>query len=263
MYVELPKERYQLLHGVKELSLFPLITAVIYGIQTGKVFVDSMEHPKSFYIIHKSARSYFYTTDPKVDYKAFLDFIYSNDYVPQYFHIYNASEGLIAAAKEQPNINIRQRDRMRMRKTDRTDISGPVDLHGFTAKRIDEADRKDLEAFGISFTDIFWDSMEDFANTGIGWVIYDDGKPMTLWYAVCVANKNCESDLVTLPEFRGKGAATIAGNLLLRTLDEKGVNMDWDVFPDNIPSIKLAERYNYETYFEYQFLSIFKVKEGQ
>ena len=258
---KLPVEKYNLLYNVDELKLFPMITAVVRRIQSGNIFVDNINDPKTFFIIHKSARAYLYTTDPSPDYKAFLSFVHSNDEIPQYFHIYNASAPLVAAAQDRTDINIRVRDRMRMRKTSATDVSGKVDMNGFTAKRIDDAELKDLEAFNINFTEIFWDSMEDFVNTGIGWVIYDNGKPMTLWYAVCVANNNCESDLVTLPEYRGKGSATIAGVLLLKTLDEKGVTMDWDVFPDNIPSVKLAERYKYETYFNYTFLSIFKVKE--
>lgn len=263
MLHELNSSEYGALKGIAEIERFPMTAAVVYGLQNGHIYVDDANTPGLYLIINKSGRGYLYLTAEHVDYARLLDFMWRCDDIPDYFHISNASEELIAAATAYDKVNTKVRMRMRMQKTEETDESGIIDMRGLTAKRIDEVDNKDLLAFGVDFVKVSWKSIEEMKATGIGWVIYENDIPITLWYPMSVANYNSETDIITLPEFRGKGSATVGCALILKTLKEKGVRMDWDLFQDNIPSLKLAHHFKYETYFPYTFLSIFKVKEGQ
>lgn len=256
MLTKLPKEKYKLVYNIKEFDLFPVIASVIYLKQQGNIYVDNVNDPKIVFVIHKCAFSYLYTKDKYIDYKELLNFLYSENSIPQYFHIYNSSQSLVDFSKNQTTINIKHRKRMRMN-GNLKDFDIP-DMKGFDAKTIAQIDINVLSQFNLSFIEKFWSSQEDFVNQGYGYVIMDKNKPACIWYTLCVVNNNCETDILTMPEYRGKGLATVAGRLLLKSFAEKGIKMDWDVFEDNIPSIKIGERFGYKPYFHYDFLSIFK-----
>lgn len=258
--IELPMEKYSLVYNIKEFDVFPMIASVIYRLQSGKVYVDNMEKPEIVYIVHKSGFSYLYTAK-EIDYSEFITFLYNNDYTPQYSHIFNASEELVAAAKKDARVNVKEKTKMRMNGEPQFDNFKNIELgEGYTIKRVTEVDRTVLAAFNLDFIERFWDSVEDFLKYGFGWVIMEGDKPACIWYTVAVVNNNCESDLITLEDFRGRGLASIAGVYVNKTCMERGINMDWNVLTDNVPSIKIAEKFGKKTYMVYTELSLFKNK---
>jgi RimJ/RimL family protein N-acetyltransferase len=258
MLVPLPRERYELVQNIEPMKMYPIVRCVVFGKQGGKVFVDNIDDPQISLVIHKAGWAYLYAPGENVDYKGILDFIVSCDDVMQYFHVYDAKPGLIEAATIHSGVNIRNRARWRMKKDPLRDFTGEVDLKGFVAKKVEDVDDETLKVFGEDYLVQFYDSIEELKRESLGWVIFDQGKPITLWYGASIIDQNCDSELITFPEARGKGAATVAGLLLLKSLQERGIQIEWDVFPDNTPSMKLAERYGYETYYPFRLLSIFK-----
>lgn len=255
--VVLPPDKYYLLYILEKVNLFPIIASVVYLKQDGKIFVDNINNPKIVFIIHKSSFSYLYTSKEIIDYTGLFDFFSSDNYIPQYFHIYDASANLISSIQEYGKFNSKIRKRMRMQGPPCFDKFNDIDMNDYNVKSIDDIDSKELSVFNLSFIEKYWNSIDDFIKNGFGWVILMDNKPVSIWYTLCVLNNNCETDILTLPEYRGKGLASITGYYILKTCIERNVNMDWDVFTDNIPSIKIGEKFCYKPYFYYNFLSIF------
>jgi len=260
MLTELPREKYELTHAIEALQAFPIIASVIYRKQKGRVFVDTIDKPKTIFISHKSGFCYLYTEDEKLNYKKLLDFLIAEDSIPQYFHVYHANDGLVKEAQHRKDINIKVRPRMRLQRTRKIGPEAVTEMNEFTAISTKKIDIKELSVFNLNFIEKFWESVEDFVQNGFGWVILHEGKPVSIFYTVSVAIKDCEGDILTLPDYRGKGLATMAESLFLQTCDEKGIVMGGDVFLDNIPSIRIQEKYGYMPWFNYNFLSVFKVK---
>ena len=66
---------------------FPLINSVLIGLQEGRVFSDD----GIYFIIHKSGFSYL-TFKVDIDYQQMLDFFIQWDQLPDYFHLYDATQ---------------------------------------------------------------------------------------------------------------------------------------------------------------------------
>ncbi len=257
MLIELPLEKYDILYNIKELHLFPIISSVIYIKQKGTIYVDNIESPQIIYIIHKSSFSYLYNSVP-INADEFLHFLVSNNKIPQYSHIYKAEKELILSAERNEQINIRIRKRVRMKGMPSENFILPSLPSKFTIKNISDIPLNDFSSFNLSITEKYWDTIDDMKKEGLGWVVYDNTKPVTICYTPSIVNNNCETDILTMPEYRGKGLGLIAGMYLLKSCVEKNINMEWDVFTDNIPSIKIGEKFGFIPYFKYDFLSIFK-----
>ncbi len=257
MLIELPLEKYDSLYKIKEFQLFPIITSVIYLKQKGTIYVDNIENPQIVYIIHKSSFSYLYNSIP-INFDELLYFLIFNNKTPQYSHIYNAEKELLICAEKNEDINIKIRKRIRMKGMPSMDFNLPNLPKGYSVKHISDIPLDDFSSFNLSITEKYWESIEEMKTEGLGWVVYHNTKPVTICYTPCIVNNNCETDILTLPEYRGKGLGWIAGMYLLKSCVEKNVNMEWDVFVDNIPSIKIGEKFGFKPYFEYDFLSIYK-----
>jgi hypothetical protein len=258
MLIELPQERYELVRNIKEAKVFPIINSVICRKQEGKIFVDSEKEPAIAFIAHKSAFCYLYTRNELASFDPLFSFLHSNASIPGYFHIYNPPPNLMQQVVKFKGFNNRIRDRVRMKRTKPLrNISGLTKLFE-TVKSISEIDQKDILSFNLGITEKYWQSMEDFVKNGYGWVAYVKDKPAAIYYTVCLVNKNAEVDIFTVPEFLGRGLAVLAGMKFLQDMDQKGINIDWDAFTDNTPSIKLGEGFGYTPYLNYPLLSLFK-----
>jgi GNAT superfamily N-acetyltransferase len=259
MLVELPNNEYHLLHKIEKINIFPIIASVVYLKQDGKIFVDNVQNPKVFFIIHKSSFSYLHNPNDTLNYDEFWDFFATNINVPQYIHIYDASSSLINYIQKRTGFNTRTRARMRMKGIPNFENLKNTANKQHLIKSINKIDIKTLDVFKLNFIKKYWNTIDDFLKEGFGWVIFENSNPISIWYTLCVVNHNCETDIFTLPEYRGKGLASITGNYILKTCLERGVNMDWDVFTDNIPSIRIGEKFGYKPYFYYDLLSVFNI----
>jgi RimJ/RimL family protein N-acetyltransferase len=258
MLKRLQSKLYSIIHNIPEMDLFPIISSVINSKQSGIIYVDNFINPNIILVLHKSNFGYLHVSkDYQVNYEKLLDFIYSEINIPQYFHLYNSSAELIEKVQLRQDFNCKIRDRMRMNRVKPYKVLD-TNTFDFTAKTIHDIDINELTVFNLEFIEKFWTSKDSFLKDGFGWVIYDQNKPVSIFYTLCVVNKNSETDILTLPEYRGKGLASIAGNLILNTLEERDINMDWDVFEDNIPSVRIGEKFGFSPYFRYKFLSMFK-----
>jgi RimJ/RimL family protein N-acetyltransferase len=256
MLVQLPQDKYHLVYNLGQLTVFPIIASVVYLKQDGKIFVDDIDNPRIVFVIHKNSFSYLYSKDD-LNYNELFNFFSSGSDIPQYFHIYDTNEKIINAAQQYKGFNIKIRKRMRMKGPPDFAQFADMNINGSVIKNIDEVDFSDLAAFGTNFIEQYWNTADKLVNEGFGCVIYFKNKPASICYTACVVNNDCEVDILTLPEYRGNGLARLVAFCFFKTGVSRGINMYWDVFTDNIPSIRTAEVFGYKPYYLYDFLSIF------
>jgi len=62
----------------------------------------------------------------------------------------------------------------------------------------------------------------------------------------------CGVGIETYPEYQNKGYATLLASALVRHGQKRGLNIYWDSWKDNVPSIRVAEKTGFELICEYK-----------
>ncbi|MGE5579216.1 MAG: GNAT family N-acetyltransferase [Bacillota bacterium] len=87
-----------------------------------------------------------------------------------------------------------------------------------------------------------WGSIDRFASEGFGYCVTCNGVVTSWSLTECPSHGRISVGVETASEYRQKGHGTAAAaNTLLRCRRE-GLVADWDLWENNIPSMKLAER---------------------
>jgi len=242
-------------------SDFPLINAVLLNLQEGKIFQDDSG---SVFVCHKAGFSELLLSNGNANtLRHFLDFLISEKDVPQYFHIYNATDKLAeACAGQTDNFNLKVRTRIQL-VVDRGDLQYSKHLpQSFYKSPINKSNINYLDAFDLALGSKFWNSCTDFLESGFGNYVHEQSPdtPASICYSACIANGVAEIDVATLPPYRQRGLAKIAVSGFMELCNNNHIRSNWDCFSDNIESIQTARSLGFKTIKEYLFLSIFKNK---
>ncbi|MCB8977819.1 MAG: GNAT family N-acetyltransferase [Ardenticatenaceae bacterium] len=122
---------------------------------------------------------------------------------------------------------------------------------------LDAALAEQMSTAGTLYFDLAdFDSAEDFATRGLGFVALAEGQPVGVAYSSLVCSQGIEVSIFVDEAYRRQGVATaVAAHLLLACL-ERDLHPNWDAA--NPESARLAERLgyrptgNYEAYFHTQ-----------
>lgn len=128
-------------------------------------------------------------------------------------------------------------------------LNNNYDIRRIDRKLIEsEFDNKD---FLLSEIQLFWSSVEDFLQNGIGFCIVDGKSIVSRCISSFVYEDIHAIGIETLKEHRKKGLAQRAVVELLRSLKAKGYESYWDCMKTNIASSSLAESVGFSKAFEY------------
>jgi len=235
-------------------SSFPLINSVIDGLQEGEIF-----YHKGFSLIYHKAGFSYLSGEYESDQAGVLGFFLMPGQFPDYFHVYDASDRLIAICKEASQfINIRIRKRIQLKFQD---VQLPLTNRlpsGYSLKRIDSDNFIELAGFNLSIETKFWKSQDDFLKNGFGFTVNNEsGVPVSICYSACIANKTAEIDVATLPHHQKMGLAKLVVGRFVQHCLENDIIANWDCFEDNHGSLKTAESIGFKRISIYNFLSIF------
>lgn len=261
--IKLEKNSYSILSELYKTesvgSFFPLIGAVLIGVQDGEVYADDAARPSQFYVEHcfgyaqvlgqtrqgfeQALESYFMTASsitPKV-----------RLYTPQRpdFLRLPAWDGTRSS---------RQRfviDPVKLSNTQTVGGKQPQDITttGIHSINIAALDR----CFGVARR--FWRNHEDFIQHSHAVVSLYKGQPAAICYAAAVADNRVEIDVMTLPEFRQLGAAKWAVIHFVNRCLAQGLRPLWDCFSNNAASLKLCSSVGFVAHGEpYPFFTISK-----
>lgn len=236
---------------------FPLIEAVRQGKQEGAVFnIDS----SCRLIVHKSGFAYLthcHTTGKE----CILDFFHRQIQIPQYFHLYNPPAELYATIRTDNRFGIKYRKRAQFRFLENQLHPGSrvIGSNGHFTAQIDAGNYEHHRPFELQLESRFWNSKNDFLDNGYGIFVYNrEAVPVSLCYTACIVDHIAEIDIATLPEFRGKGYATLAALEFIRLSQSRNIHANWDCFIENTASLRLAQKLNFREMGTYHFLSIYK-----
>jgi len=255
MLTLLSEDNYPVVQQCLKMQLFPIIASVINSQQEGKIFVDDPINPKVIFIIHKCSFAFLY--GDVTNYTALFEFLYKEKSIPQYFHIYDTGTAFNEHLKSSHLFNFKLRERMRLKRVDDRLPKKSVDIaEQYELTPADQISATDFDVFELGK---YWPSLQDFKENGFGWLVTDNNKAVCICYTASIANNVCETDILTLPEYRGLGLATVVCEKMLATCLERNIEMGWDVFVDNYASIKTIEKFDYEPFYNYLFTSIYKL----
>lgn len=218
--------------------LFPLVGAVLTGVQPGIVLSDSDTHPKRWYVEHAFGFSQIFGEPSQV----FDDQLYTYLFVDRKFkapkvRLYGAdaprciSEGKCLHAERQRFVL----DRVLFERS-------CTEVVNQTAVTFMELSLENIHLveneFGV--TTRFWRTSADFVQHARAVVALIDGKIAAICYAAAQFEESLEIDVFTLSEFRGRGIGLITvTEFIKRSLDD-GLEPLWDCFTNNAGSMALS-----------------------
>jgi RimJ/RimL family protein N-acetyltransferase len=240
------------------IARFPLISAVVSGVQEGQVFADDSR--QTWFVATKSGFSLLGAVgqSPAAD-RALLDFLRDNHALPGYIHIYRPPPSF----REFVSAHWKQ-SKVRQRAQFRTDPKAPAPESrrkappGYRIATIQEVGTAKLERFALELGHRYWNSEQDFLGKAIGACVVDArDEPVAICYAACVVDGIAEMDTLVLPDHRGKGLMRIVSEPFLNLAIENRLTAHWDTFVANTPSYVLAQKLGLQLIQEYALLSVF------
>lgn len=87
-----------------------------------------------------------------------------------------------------------------------------------------------------------WPSVEGFRRSGFGFVAHN-GDHIVCWCtAECVSPRTCGIGIETLPDYQGRGFATLTAQRFLQHAADQNTVAHWDAWAGNAPSIAVADK---------------------
>jgi len=92
----------------------------------------------------------------------------------------------------------------------------------------------------------FWDSNEDFVQSGVGFCLIRDQKPISTCSTAFVIGKHFEIGIETDTAYRGRGYASLAARAFIDYCLINGLEPVWACRKENLGSYKLAQHLGFE-----------------
>lgn len=229
----------------------------------GKVYVDDVTNPQTFYVVHKYGMSLLFGThDNEYFNKSFLRHALNLDQSRNSFLWLQAfpepwnktlenlfSEKLIASKKNSPNedtgiieLNTRLNFTFNYQKyLGREKIPLPQEI------RVVRTNREHYnEMTGSVIPSFFWNNVDEFLSSGVGFSLLHKGNLAAMAYAGFILDNNLEIGIETIPEFRKRGYAEIVCTALIDYCIANNFIPVWSCRLENVGSVKLAEKLGFE-----------------
>jgi RimJ/RimL family protein N-acetyltransferase len=257
----LPPERFgEILPLAEEAGgTFPIIRAVLEGMQPGRVFADP--ESKTAFVVNRFGFARLLEADGRGEHDAQVEALLtaSGPVLPSYLLWYDPPPRWQARLDASGDA-VRRRERLRFAfRRERAPYlaEAPSCPEGFSIRAMDPALLTRADKFGLDLGGRFWPSAESFLGGALGVCVVrdEDGEIASLCYAAAVGGGSGEIDVVTDPQFRGLGLGTLAGQAFVRRCAAEGVVPAWDCFTYNEGSARLAEKLGFVPATRYAFYS--------
>jgi len=241
---------------------FPLISSVLNGYQTGKVFLDNSVNTKIVFVLTNFGFSQYFLLKNSEFMDSYIDFLYKSPQIPSFFHLYDADVSLInLLAKYDLVIKLRERKQLRYSIPAKKTLDKiPA---GYSMEDCNKIDFIKFKSFNLDLDKRFWSSSSDFYENAYGKCILNSSNdmPVSICYSACIADGIAEIDIATLLDYRGNGFGKMVTEAFINDSISKGLQANWDCFSDNHASLTIATETGFELIKTYSFLSIYnKIK---
>jgi RimJ/RimL family protein N-acetyltransferase len=92
----------------------------------------------------------------------------------------------------------------------------------------------------------FWASYRDFVERGFGFCLVEGATIASWCLSVFASGTQVELGLTTVPDYRGRGYATLTAAACVEHCVEHGLTPHWHCWEDNAPSMRVAEKVGFE-----------------
>ncbi len=263
--IELKKEKYGLV--IEPLSRLKINTlfarSVVEEKVSGKIYVDHLSKPKTFYIIHPYGMSLLFGNSQNDHFnEQFADYALNKDNkrtkcewmqaLPQEW-----DEKLVELfgpklVKSADNINKTTSGLIELN----TRINFKFNLEKYQAFKRENI-KENLDVIRTNETSFnamtgsvipsnFWNNAADFCKNGIGFSLFHKGSLATTAYSAFKFDNELELGMETLPNFRGKGFAQYVCSALIDYCIVYNYEPIWACKYENTASYKLAEKLGFE-----------------
>ncbi len=263
--ISLQKDQYsKLLEPIKSITNNNLFArAVAERVVEGEIFVDNVENPKSFYLLHPYGMSLLFGDSKNEAFNlAFKKYALNENRsrkIIEWMQVFPAdwddvlqdllSDKLVSPSSESTSSHaIEQNVRVNFKFNEEIFLRGKL-----ANKKTDPAVeilRTDREAFekmtGAVVPLNFWNDADDFINKGVAFSLYYDGKLASTAFSAYIHDDKLELGIETYDEFKGKGLAYKACSALIEYCIENGFEPVWACKRDNVGSYQLAQKLGFE-----------------
>lgn len=241
-------------------AFFPLIAAVLSGAQRGMVYADRAEASRQIYVEHAFGFAQLLgqaVPDFEAELQQYLliDRAFAVPKVRLYTPlspVFHDCEPMRAFRAERQRFFLRAEAyaAARARLLSRCMDGDVLPVTTETVERVESA-------FGL--VSRFWPDAAAFVAHARAQVICYAGEPVAICYAAALENGKAEVDILTRPEYRGKGLAMMAAVRFVDDCLAHGVEPLWDCFTNNAGSMALRERLGFlDCAAPYEFFTITK-----
>ncbi len=237
---------------------FPITQCVVEGIQQGRVFDIG---GGSYFILHKTGFGSLVNAESCDRYKL-LD-LFLDKSIPQYFHIYDASDDLIEYLKGHDDLfNLRIRPRCVLQYLEKSPLKFEVPK-GYSIGKIDADNFCDISNFfPLDLGSRFWNGSDNFVENSLSVVVFsEDGEPVGICYSAATCTGRAEVDIWIAENHRNLGLAKLVTKVFVNVCLKHKIIPNWDSFEGNINSLKTALSLSFNEVRNYIFLSIFMKNE--
>lgn len=220
---------------------FPLIAAVLDDSQNGKIFVDDRYSPREAYVEHSFGfAQIFGESVHNFEQKLKTYFFTDKNLTPQKIRLYTP---ILPGFFQNDNYASLRSERQRffLNYNDFGQKCAQTPHTGGTCAQIAAGNLPEIErAFNLAAR--FWPDFDSFVNNSLAQIVYCGENPASICYAAALANGKAEIDILTLPEYRGRGYGLQAAMAFIKKCLQNGMEPLWDCFTNNQGSMALAKR---------------------
>ncbi len=259
--ISLQKEQYsKLLEPIKNITNNNLFARRVVE---GEIFVDNVENPKSFYLLHPYGMSLLFGDSKNEAFNlAFKKYALNENRsrkIIEWMQVFPAdwdavlqdllSDNLVSLSSESTSSHaIEQNVRVNFKFNKEKFLRGKLaNEKSDPAVEILRTDREAFEKMTGTVVPInFWNDAEDFINKGVAFSLYYDGKLASTAFSAYLHDDKLELGIETYAEFKGKGLAYKACSALIEYCIENGFEPVWACKKDNVGSYQLAQKLGFE-----------------
>jgi GNAT superfamily N-acetyltransferase len=230
---------------------------------TGKVYVDKIKNPKTFYVVHPYGMSLLFGDSQNIDFNNnFLDYSLNLNKTRdkhEWMQAYPNDWDLVLLELF-TNHMIRSEDNHDQRKNEIIELNTRLNFKFNREKYISSkkqilpedceivrTDKKIYEEMaGRVIPGNFWDTAEDFINYGVGFSLISNKKLASTAYSAFIHDDKLELGIETMSEFRGNGFAQLTCSALIDYCLENNHEPVWACKLENSSSYRLAEKLGFE-----------------
>ena len=240
--------------------VFPLISAVLRGVQSGSVFVDSLDEPGYAIVVNRFGfASEFIAQNQRSDLVCNLrSFLQHERIRGKYILWYAPSNESKKEILRLYSDSVRIRTRVKFHHPGLVPELTTDPEHGpnVSVIRIDRSNLDQVAEFNLEVGSRFWDSPSRFLEDGIGFLACLNDEPASICYSATLVDGLAEVDVATLERFRGKGLGLLVTRAFVKECMKSRICLSWDCFDYNVASRRLALSVGFVEAASYCFVSL-------